>query len=87
MKNQTSVIEKLDLDIQFLDTCIQEELCLTFLQYKLSNKRLQTSDAYRRSQRSFLHEEITFTSVEKEKTRKMLSKLEVDLRSVMSFVN
>ena len=53
----------------------------------MSNKRLQTSDAYRRSQRSFLHEEITFTSVEKEKTRKMLSKLEVDLRSVMSFVN
>ena len=48
---------------------------------------MQTSDAYRRSQRSFLHEEITFTSVEKEKTRKMLSKLEVDLRSVMSFVN
>ena len=53
----------------------------------MSNKRLQTSDAYRCSQRSFLHEEITFTSVEKEKTRKMLSKLEVDLRSVMSFVN
>ena len=53
----------------------------------MSNKRLQTSDAYRRSQRLFLQEEITFKSVEKEKTRKMLSKLEVDLRSVMSFVD
>ena len=58
-----------------------------FLRYMMSNKRLQTSDAYRRSQRLFLQEEITFKSVEKEKTRKMLSKLEVDLRSVMSFVD
>ena len=59
----------------------------SFLRYKMSNKRLQTSDAYRRSQRLILQEEITFKSVEKEKTRKMLSKLEVDLRSVMSFVD
>ena len=53
----------------------------------MTNKRLQTSDAYRRSQRLFLQEEITFNYVENEKTRKMLSKLEVCLRSVMSFVD
>ena len=55
----------------------------------MSNKQLQTSDAYRRSQSLFLQEEITLRkkSVEKEKTRKMLSKSEVDLRSVMSFVD
>ena len=79
--------QKLDLDIQFLDTDIWVELCPTFLWYKMSNKRLQTSDVYRRSQRLFLEEDITFKSVEKEKTRKMLSKLEVDLWSVMSFVD
>ena len=80
---------KLDPDIKFLDTCMREELCPTFLRYKMSNKQLQTSDAYRRSQSLFLQEEITLRkkSVEKEKTRKMLSKLEVDLRSVMSFVD
>ena len=48
---------------------------------------MQTFDAYRRSQRLFLQEAITFTSVKKEKTRKTLSKLEVDLRSVMGFVD
>ena len=53
----------------------------------MTNKRLQTSDAYRRSQRLFLQEEITFKYVEYEKTRKMLSKLEVCLRLVMSFVD
>ena len=53
----------------------------------MSNKRFQTSDAYRRSQRLFLQEKITFKFVEKEKTRKTLSKLEVDLGSVMSFVD
>ena len=39
------------------------------------------------AQRFFLQEEITFRSVEKEKTRKTLSKLEIDLRSVISFVD
>ena len=53
----------------------------------MSNKRLQTSNAYRHSQRLFLQDEITFKSVEKEKTRKMLSKLDVNLRSSMSFVD
>ena len=53
----------------------------------MSNKRLQTSDAYRRSQRLFLQEQTTFRSVEKEKTRKTLSKLKVDLRSVMCFAD
>ena len=81
--------QKLDLDIQFLETYIREELCPTFLRYKMSNKRLQTSDADRRSQSLFLQEKITLRkkSVENEKTRKMLSKLEVDLRSAMSFVD
>ena len=51
----------------------------------MSNKPLQTSDAYRRCQRLFLQEEIIFKSVEKEKTRKALSKLEVDLQSVVNF--
>ena len=53
----------------------------------MSNKSLQTSDGYRRSQSLFLPEEITFKSVEKQKTRKMLSKLEINLRSIMSFLD
>ena len=36
---------KMDLDVQFLDTCIREELCPTFLRHKISNKRLETCDA------------------------------------------
>ena len=64
-----------------------EELCPTILRYKISNKRLQTYDAYRRCQRLLLQEDKTFKSVEKEKTRKMFSKLEVDLRSAMGFVD
>ena len=87
MKKLDYRYRKIDLGIQFLDTCMREELCPTFLRYNRSNKRLQTSVVYRCSQRLFLQDEITFKSVGKEKTRKTLSKLELDLRSAMSFVD
>ena len=38
-------------------------------------KRLQSSDAYRRSQHLLLQEELTFKSVEEEKTQKDVIKI------------
>ena len=64
-----------------------DDLCPTMIRYKISCKRVQTCEAYRRYQRLLLQEDKAFKSVEKEKTRKILSKLEVGLRSAMSFVD
>ena len=59
-------LRKIHLDIAFLNNCLDNDLCPTFLRYKLSSKRLQNSEPYRRSQNLFLYEEITFKTIERE---------------------
>ena len=39
-------MRKLDFDIKFLNTCQNNTLCPTFVQYKILSRRLQNSDAY-----------------------------------------
>ena len=53
-------LHKIYLDIAFLSSCLDNDLCPTFLRYKLSSKRLQNYESYQRSQHLFLQEEITF---------------------------
>ena len=50
-------VKKLDLDIKFLNTCQNNDLCPTFIQYKISLTRLQNSGAYRQSERLFIRED------------------------------
>ena len=58
---------KIKDDIEFLKSCLENYLYPTFLRYKMSSKRLQNSESYKRSQRLFLQEEISFKTVEREK--------------------
>ena len=51
----------------------------------MSSRRLQTSDAYKISQRVFLQQEITFKTLEIKKVHEQLNKMKVDLRTVVSF--
>ena len=53
----------------------------------MSNKRLQNSEAYLQSQRLFLHEEITFKNVEKEKISSKLRKIITDLRTAINLID
>ena len=50
-------VKKLGLDIKFLNTCQNNDLCRTFIQYKISLTRLQNSGAYRQSERLFIQED------------------------------
>ena len=75
------------MDIAFLNSCLDNDLCPTFLRYKLSSKRLQNSESYRRSQHLFLQEEITFKTIEGEKIIRELQKIKNDLRTVMNFID
>ena len=43
-------MRKLDLDIKFLNVCQNNDLCPTFVQYKISSTPLQNSNAYQQSQ-------------------------------------
>ena len=54
---------KLSVDIEFLNNCLNHDLCPPFLKYKMSSKRLQTSDKYKISQRVFIPQETTFSNI------------------------
>ena len=78
---------KLNLDIKFLNTCQDNDLCPTFIQYKLSSKRLQNSNAYRQSQRLFIQEEITFKNVGQQKIMSEMDRIKYDLRTVINLID
>ena len=80
-------VRKIICDISFLQTCKDNDLCPTFLRYKMSSKRLQNSEAYKQSQQLFLQEEISFKALEKEKVTNDLKKLESDLKSIIDFID
>ena len=47
------------LDLEFLHSCKKEKLIPKLLQFKVSNKRLESSDAYLSCQRHLLKQEIS----------------------------
>ena len=70
-------LRKINVNIEFLNSCLENDLRPTFLRYKMSSKRLQNSESYKRSQRMFLQEEETFKTVEKEKSLGKYRKLKM----------
>ena len=73
-------LRKINADIDFLNSCLENKLCPTFLHFKMSSNHLQNSETYQRSTRLFLHEEITFKT-ESEKIIREMQKLKKDLNS------
>ena len=47
------------LDLEFLQSCKKEKLILKFLQFKVANKRLESSKAYLSCQRRLLNQEMS----------------------------
>ena len=80
-------MRKLDLDIKFLNTCQNNDLYPTFIQYEISSTRLQNSNAYWQSQRLFIHKELTFKNVEQEKITLEMKKIKSDLRIVINLID
>ena len=50
--------KKLKLDIDFLDNCVKHELVPKFVQFKVANRGLRNSKAYKACQKKLLHQEI-----------------------------
>ena len=59
----------------------------TFIQYKISSTRLQNSNAYRQSQRSFIQEELTFKNTEQEKNSLEMERIKSDLRMIINLID
>ena len=49
---------KLELDLDFLNKCYEQKLTPTFLRFRLPNRNLRQSRAYRRCQMDLLRQEI-----------------------------
>ena len=47
------------LDLEFLQSCKKEQLIQKFFQFKVANKRLESSEAYLSCQRRLLNQEIS----------------------------
>ena len=58
------IVRKINVDIEFLKSCLEDDICGTFLRYKMSSERLQNSEFCRISQGLILKEEISFKTVE-----------------------
>ena len=80
-------MRKIDLDIEYLNTCQNKGLCLTFIQYKISSICLENSNAYRLSQRVFMQEELSFKNVEQEKIVLEMERIQSDLRMVINLID
>ena len=79
-------VHKINVDIKFLKSSLENDLCPAFLRYKMSSKRLQNSESYIRSHRLFLQEEI-FKTIDREKFIREMQLIRDDLRTVMIFLD
>ena len=67
---------KLELDLDFLTKCLDQRLQPTFLRFRVSNRNLRQSHAYRTCQMNLLQEEIR----NKESTIQQLTRQEENLK-------
>ena len=63
-------LRKAALDIEFLETCIKHDLIPKFVQFKVANRNLQGSKAYKQCQKKLLQQELN----EKKHHQKTLQK-------------
>ena len=78
--------EKLDfkyrkvlLDIDFLNTCLKNKIILKFFQFRVSNKDLRNSTAYRQCQIKLLKQEISNKKINLRTLRRDLTSVRNEL--------
>ena len=72
-------LRKSQLDLEFLNECVSHDVFPTFLRFRVSNKTLRNSEAYRKCQSVLLNEEI---KAKKARIRSLTSQLEIVKKSL-----
>ena len=70
---------KLELDLDFLRKCLDQRLTPTFLRFRLPNRNLQQSRAYRKCQMDLLQQEIQ----DKERKLNQIKRQENNLKNLI----
>ena len=73
--------------MEFLQPCKKEELIPKFLQFKVANKRLESSEAYLNCQRRLLNQEIMSIKYKNIRTLNNKISMKNDLYNEMSFID
>ena len=89
---QTRKYEKIDykvrksmLDIEFLETCLANNVVPTFLKFRLASPRLRRSSTYKECQEKLLREEILLKQVNRDKLKVEQLKVGNDIKNVLSY--
>ena len=75
------------LGLEFLQPCKKEELIPKFLQFKVANKRLESSEAYLNCQRRLLNQEMFIKYKSIQVLNNKITSMKNDLYSEMSFID
>ena len=71
---------KCELDIDFLNKCIEHELIPKFVQFKVANRGLRSSKVYKQCQKELLREELTAKKHNLKRLHKNLDHLTQQIR-------
>ena len=75
------------LGLEFLQPCKKEELIPKFLQFKVANKRLESSEAYLNCQRRLLNQEMYIKYKSIWALNNKITSMKNNLYSEMSFID
>ena len=80
-------IRKNELDMEFLQICLENNLTLKFLNFKLTNSLLRSSKAYRECQTKLLKEELSNKRTNLRTKRNDIKKIKDELVRTLSLVD
>ena len=78
---------KAKLDLEFLETCEHHEFTPHFLRFKLSNRNLQSTSAYRSCQKRLLKEEISQKKSKIRHFEREHKHLKATLKDTLSYID
>ena len=78
---------KTQLDITFLDVCIDKDIMPNFVHFRTANNGLRNSESYNTCQRLLLSEELNNKKVKLEEDTKCFNELKRDISHVLSSVD
>ena len=79
--------KKTQLDIDFLNNCKNLKLLPNFLQFRIPNKHLRTSEAYKQCQERLLREELEKKTSDLNAYTKKLTAAKNDLKMILSWLD
>ena len=80
-------LRKTDLDINYLETCINNNVVPKFCEFKTSNRHLQSSNTYKKCQEDLIREELKVKRKHRQSLNNEFERTGTQLYNVMCYVD